>query len=1130
MGRKEETYILLSLIITAASCVAAWLALPQIQPWVDAQVKNPLFLPLVGIAVVALLLLTLIVFLLRDWIIAHLRALLPRNRLEMRYLHAVEQTFGKTPALLAGSEAASYSDLALLEAFSPLTLRPDRDDGLSDAEGMAGDTDEFGERPRGQKVRLPDGRRVAAPRAMSQTQSRRGLGAQILYWALWGIAQALPLAVTAAVIIWLLWSSTAGWQFDWWRIALALLVGGLWLFGAFRLHVWLVTDKDVLADLLQWWQQRRECVAEPGTPGAEIWAHPRLLIRGHPGSGKTTLMRHLAVICARERNKTTRRSREVSIRRLYGWPDCPIPIYIPLRALDFTTRHEDVLTAYSQKLGLLLNRDLSECTRAFFANRLTRGGCLVLLDAFDELRDENTRTLVARLIAALPPGPSRRPNRFVVTSRIVGYEGQLNGEGFVRRRVEDLDDDQAARFIRARYAAIASSERRALDQEIRWNPERQAESLIRRLPNNPGLRRLSRNPLLLSLTVALHYDHRGKGLQLPEERYRLYEEALRLLVRDWDRRKDADASLEPTDDRSDLTLDERLHLLRELAWMMFEQSADGADARAHAVVRGDHASAKLAELLALLPGFAPDKAGAARRSYAHSEAERWRQNISQRGGVLQELGNVPGSSEVEIQFAHLTFQEYLAARAAATEDSERRLTRILERWDRPAWREVLLLYAASHDATPVIRHLLAQPGIPRILQAGTVLLERPTKLTPDLQDGLLERLRDLAFVSAEASEEQATEALRQLEERTALPEQAKLLHAFQHAPYGSIRARALELALGRPIIVPQRDQQGVPSPPPDADLVPLLLHAFEHDPHHLPRITAGYALAPVDPRFVGEGWIPQMVHIPAGPFLMGSSDADPMANSDEKPQHRLELPDYWIGTYPVTVAQWRRFVEGDGYTTRDYWTEAGWRFIYRFDTRPWYQRFLPAMRSGKASKPDMWQGPETGDDNLPVVNVSWFESVAYCRWLTAQTGHAFYLPSEAEWEKAARGSNGRIYPWGTTWELGRCNSKELSLGRPSPVGSFPEGVSPYGVHDMAGNVWEWCATKYGKGYPYQLEDEWTEAYLEQDVSRIWRGGSWYFEQKLVRGAFRDGDDNARNRFHNRGLRVASRSPLPGSVS
>ncbi len=1134
MGHSEQRFFaVVGVVLTIIGLLLAALAVPLWQPWLSDLLKNPLFPWLVGFIVAFLVAVATLAYLLRDRIVALLRALLPGTRLETRYLQSVAQTYGKTPALLAGSQESSYSDLNLLEAYSPLKLRPDRD-GLG-IPAQPGDADELDDpntdRP---MVRLPDGRLVARSRSPQHLLSRRRLGAQLAYWGLWSLAQAVLLMLAAALALWLLRSPVGGWLLDWWRVALALLAGGLWLFGAFRLHAWLVAEDDVLADLLKWWQQRRECLAEASTPQAEIWQHRRLLIRGDPGSGKTTLLRHLAVICARERGRLPDRSRETTVRALYGWPACPFPIYIPLRALDLSSRDADLLTAYTQKLGLLLNHDLDDCTVAFFNDRLQRGECLVLLDAFDELRDEHTRTLVARLIATLPPGPKGRPNRFVVTSRIIGYEGQLNGEGFVRRRVEELDEDQAARFIRARYAAIWSSERRVLAQDPQWKFDRQAENLIRRLPSNPGLRRLSRNPLLLSLTVALHYDHRGRGLQLPEERYRLYEEALRMLVRDWERRKDADINLEPTDDRSDLTLDERLRLLRELAWMMFEQSADGASPRAHAVVRGSQVRARLAEILTLLPGFAPDKVGAARTRHAESEAERWQQNISQRGGVLQELGNVPGSNDVEIQFAHLTFQEYLAARAAASEDGTRRLARILECWDRPTWREVLLLYAASHDATPVIRHLQAQPGIASTLLAGAVLLERPTQLSLDLQERTLAQLRQLALTSTEASEEQANEALRQLEERAALPEPAELLRAFEHAPYGPIRARALELALGRPILSLDREQalqRGTPLPLPEAGLVPTLLRVIEHDPHHLPRIASGYVLAGADPRFSGDGWIPELVHIPAGPFLMGSGDDDRQADNDEKPQHRLELPAYWIGKYPVTVAQWRRFVEGDGYTTRKYWTRVGWGWHHNDENGlAKLLQHLPGRKPVRRAADERWRGLEHGDDNLPVVNVTWFEAVAYCRWLSVQTGHPFRLPSEAEWEKAARGPDGRIWPWGNSWEAGRCNSKELGFGHPSPVGSFPGGISVYGVHDMAGNVWEWCATEWRKAYPYKLEDEWEEAYLERDAAtRVLRGGSWYSAQNYVRGADRLNLDS-RYRDYYGGLRVASHSRLPGSDS
>jgi formylglycine-generating enzyme required for sulfatase activity len=271
-------------------------------------------------------------------------------------------------------------------------------------------------------------------------------------------------------------------------------------------------------------------------------------------------------------------------------------------------------------------------------------------------------------------------------------------------------------------------------------------------------------------------------------------------------------------------------------------------------------------------------------------------------------------------------------------------------------------------------------------------------------------------------------------------------------------------------------------------------------------------------------WVPALVKVAAGSFLMASTDQQVAALvsqgvdenwvKDEKPQHPLPLPDYWIGKTEVTNAQFRQFVDRDGYTNKDYWTQAGWDW----------------RTQNNIVKPEYWDDPQWNGDMQPVVGVSWFEAVAYCHWLSAQTGHEFYLPSEAEWEKAARGSDGRIWPWGNTWEASRANSKEAGVGKTTPVGQYPDGASPYGALDMAGNVWEWVATKYGKSYPYQLEDEWQSAYLEADVTRVFRGGSYYHEQQYVRGAYRNTSYNARYRYYYVGLRVASRSPLPGSGS
>ncbi len=254
-------------------------------------------------------------------------------------------------------------------------------------------------------------------------------------------------------------------------------------------------------------------------------------------------------------------------------------------------------------------------------------------------------------------------------------------------------------------------------------------------------------------------------------------------------------------------------------------------------------------------------------------------------------------------------------------------------------------------------------------------------------------------------------------------------------------------------------------------------------------------------------WAPKLIHIPAGPFQMGSSDADRLADSDEKPQHRLDLPDCWIGKTPVTCAQFRPFVESDGYTNPAYWTPAGWQ---------WRQE-------RKIVQPAYWNNPEWRGDDCPVIGVSWFEAVAYCRWLSAQTGIIVRLPTEAEWEKAARGPDGRIWPWGNKWDTTRCNTKEAGVGRTTPVGRYPAGASPYVALDMAGNVFEWCATQWRKPYPYTLEDEWRDDYLAADAMRVVRGGSWFSERQYGRGAFRF-NFYPRYRYFIQGLRVASHSP------
>jgi len=202
------------------------------------------------------------------------------------------------------------------------------------------------------------------------------------------------------------------------------------------------------------------------------------------------------------------------------------------------------------------------------------------------------------------------------------------------------------------------------------------------------------------------------------------------------------------------------------------------------------------------------------------------------------------------------------------------------------------------------------------------------------------------------------------------------------------------------------------------------------------------------------------VYIPFGPFQMGShAGVDEMANPNEQPQHVIHLAGYWISRYPVTAARYRTFVAQTQHESRG-------------------------------------DGYRRTPDNQPAVDVTWQDALAYCHWLSQRSGLPVHLPSEAEWEKAARGTDGRRYPWGNqqpTPEL--CNFQNAT-----PVGQYsPQGDSPYGCADMAGNVWEWTRSIY-KPYPYNPRDG--REIPEGDEARVIRGLTFNNAERFTRCAFR----------------------------
>lgn len=224
------------------------------------------------------------------------------------------------------------------------------------------------------------------------------------------------------------------------------------------------------------------------------------------------------------------------------------------------------------------------------------------------------------------------------------------------------------------------------------------------------------------------------------------------------------------------------------------------------------------------------------------------------------------------------------------------------------------------------------------------------------------------------------------------------------------------------------------------------------------------------------------VTVDAGPFLYGSLPADEAAERHEKPQILVDLPTFQIARYPITNAQWQEFIDDRGYENREWWTRAGMRL----------------SRELAWQRPAFMDHQQLNGANQPVVGVSWYEASAFTLWLSARLGKRIDLPTEQEWEKAARGSDGRAYPWGNDVDRSRANTGGSRRSfRTAPVGIYPHGQSPYGILDMAGNVAEWT-----KSVPQVRAARAQGSPGSDELSYIVRGGSWRYNIKSARCAYR----------------------------
>jgi formylglycine-generating enzyme required for sulfatase activity len=755
--------------------------------------------------------------------------------------------------------------------------------------------------------------------------------------------------------------------------------------------------------------------AKPLSALQAVARHSGLVLKGDPGSGKSTFISYLSLCLAKHHLEPDGKW----LDRLEGWPagERPIPLTIVLR--DFVRAQPEELPdphltcLWEFFLKTLKDTDLDICANTLKA-ALNLGHAIVFLDGLDEVPTHAQRDFVRA--CALKFAERYRHSRLVLTCRTIPYQAMLQEEAEdiearprVDARLADVpgfelapfDDEKITRFITAWYTAhvpkpfsreVAEERRRALAQAVQ----------------RPELRRLAGNPMLLT-DMALLHTHKGR---LPDDRAKLYQEVIDLLLLRWDETKSGgglqELLREAKRDENDL-----LRTLGAVAYAVHSRSRN--------LKADETGDIQRHELLNALEALHPDK--------SLDWAKRVIETVEQRAGLLIAV------QEHTFRFPHRSFQEYLAAiHLTKDKDFAGKALALLD--ESGYWREVIKWAAGrvTHvddvvewKGFALLRKLCPndQPPAPlpwhRVWLAGEALLEMSLAKVTQFDDGpdLVTRIRGL---------------LQQLLAQEALT-------PFERAQAGT--------ALGQL----SDDRPGVATRPrPGKKDQPDLLWTAVIEP---------------DDFTMGEG--------------------------TEQFTHRLQNP-FCIAVYPITVAQFALFIQDGGYERKALWTRAGWHW------REKEQRTRPDDYESAFQTP-----------NHPRVGVTWYEAVAFCNWLNATFapeelklpgGWKVRLPSEAEWERAARHTDGRKFPWDLREKAeaaSRCNCAETNIGHTSAVGLFPSGQAVCEAADMAGNVWEWTMSAYAN-YPYDPKDG--REKFEGSGALVLRGASWHGSAGDARCAYR----------------------------